>query len=128
MPREIERIADQRQKGVSLVPSASVYMTGDWAARHFHHADPEVIEQIIALSTPFIASTNIQAVQLKRWDYAETALPLRSPFIEVGVTHPLLVGGDAFLHADDPAGRTRIESAFLSGVAAAERLFEKLRI
>jgi renalase len=52
---------------------------------------------------------------------------LRQPFLNTNLEHPLLVAGDAFLQPEDTAGRTRLESAFLSGIAVGEELVELLK-
>src|SRR5699024_8273183 len=95
--------------------------------RHIQHTYEEILQQIALIIAPFIPSSHIQTIQLKRWDHAQTTHPVRTPFINDGFTHPLLIWGDAFLHSDDAAGRTRFESVCLSGIAAAELLVTELK-
>ncbi|WLR51182.1 FAD-dependent oxidoreductase [Bacillus tianshenii] len=127
LPVEIERIVDHEKKGISAIPTISVYMKGNWSMEHFEESDEAVLEQIKALVKGYVSIEHIQSEQLKRWRYAETAQPLHQPYLDMGLDAPFLVAGDAFLHEDDEAGRTRFESAFLSGIAAAEALAEKIK-
>lgn len=127
LPDGLERIADHSLKGISAEPIASIYMTGEWSRNWYDQPSEEVIAEILKRAEPFVHPENIAAVQLKRWRFAEAVRPIYQPFIELENKHPLLIAGDAFLHQDDPAGRTRFESAFLSGKAAAEALAERLK-
>ena len=65
-----------------------------------------------------------KVLYLKRWRYAQarTIIQQDEPFMEMAAG--LYAAGDAFLHADDLAGKARMESAVLSGVAVAEALLK----
>ncbi|MBS2967731.1 FAD-dependent oxidoreductase [Metabacillus sp. KIGAM252] len=125
LPQGLERIADQSEKGISIEPIASIYMTGEWSAEHFEKQDDEVVSLILDKVKDYVSFENVKSVQLKRWRYAEAVQPYHRPFMDLGTNHPFLAAGDAFLREDDPAGRTRFESAFLSGIDAGEELYRR---
>ncbi|WP_338779987.1 FAD-dependent oxidoreductase [Metabacillus sp. FJAT-52054] len=127
LPEGLERIACQSEKGISIEPIVSIYMTGEWSAEHFEKQDEEITSIILDKVKEYVPMENVNSVQLKRWRYAEAVQPYHRPFLDLRTEHPLLAAGDAFLREDDPAGRTRFESAFLSGMDAGEELYERAK-
>lgn len=127
LPDGIERMADQSAKGISPVPITVIYMTGEWSKEHFEMADDEILSLILKKAEAYIGEGNVEAVQLKKWRYAEAVKPYQHPFLDLNQKHPFLIAGDAFLKENDPAGRTRFESAYLSGAAAGEELVRRMR-
>ncbi|MCP8969880.1 NAD(P)/FAD-dependent oxidoreductase [Ectobacillus ponti] len=125
VPQGVERLVDQQKKGVSKLPVVSVYMKGDWSKEHYALDEETAAEKILQLVGPLLGEA-VEAAQLKRWRYAEATGIVRKPFVSAAAEYPLLIAGDAFLHEDDPSGRTRFESAFLSGMAAGEELANRL--
>ncbi|WP_134701809.1 NAD(P)/FAD-dependent oxidoreductase [Ammoniphilus sp. YIM 78166] len=126
LPEGIERIVDHQQKGMSSLPSISIYMTGTWSSDWFEKQDEEILEAILKKVNVDINPQSIQMKQLKRWSYAEASRPARMPFLEGSNTKPLFIAGDAFLYPEDSSGRTRMETAFLSGIAVGEALAQRL--
>ncbi|WP_162356642.1 NAD(P)/FAD-dependent oxidoreductase [Metabacillus mangrovi] len=127
LPENVERIAEQSAKGISKEPIAVVYMKGEWSKEHFEEEEAAVLSAILHSAEKVIPENKVKAVQLKRWRYAEAAELVNRPFLSIGESGLLLAAGDAFLRTDDPAGRSRFESAYLSGLAAGEELALKLK-
>ncbi|KIL48444.1 NAD(P)/FAD-dependent oxidoreductase [Jeotgalibacillus campisalis] len=114
LPEGVDKIVANDQKGISETPILSVYMSGDWSDKHFHLKDEKVLEKLI-LSLPAQITEQIDAAELKRWRYSEANDVVRQPFLRLD-QHPVYVAGDSFLTETDASGRTRIESAILSGI------------
>lgn len=122
LPTEIERMVDHEKKGISPATAISVYMMGDWSRVNFRRTDDEILDSILKLSSSYLDINDLIGKQLERWNEAEVVHIVRKPFLDAGLSHPLLIAGDAYLSKEDPAGRTRLESAFLSGIAAGEEM------
>ncbi|WP_246944950.1 NAD(P)/FAD-dependent oxidoreductase [Bacillus pinisoli] len=127
LPQGVLRLVDHEKKGISPIVTVSVYMTGEWSKDHYDLSDEEVLEKIKQLTRAYVNADSLISSQLKKWRYAEAVQFLRQPFLNTNLDHPLLVAGDAFLHPEDPAKSTRLESAFLSGVAVGEELIRLLQ-
>ena len=125
LPADVLRIVDHEKKGISPTATVSVYMKGAWSAEHYEQADDNVLKAIEAKVTELLPLQSLHSAQLKRWRYAQarTFIQQTKPFIEMAAG--LYVAGDAFLRADDLAGKVRMESAALSGVAVAQALLKK---
>ncbi|MCA1064132.1 FAD-dependent oxidoreductase [Rossellomorea sp. AcN35-11] len=128
LPSGVERIVDHHKKGISSTATVSVYMTGEWSKKRFEHRDNDILREIEEAAALYLGPLHhMNDAQLKRWKYAEAEEVVRTPYVEAGKDHRILICGDAFLREDDEAGRTRFESAYLSGLSAGERLVEKLK-
>lgn len=126
LPDGVLRLVDHEKKGISPIITVSIYMTSEWSKGHYDMTDEEVLERMKQLTSTFFDFDSVITSQLKKWRYAEAVQFLRQPFLDTNLKDPLLVAGDAFLHPEDKATRTRLESAFLSGVAAGEELVKLL--
>ncbi|MBM7662908.1 putative NAD/FAD-dependent oxidoreductase [Bacillus mesophilus] len=122
LPGGVMRLVDHDKKGMSPLTTVSVYMTGEWSNAHYDLEDEEVLVKMKQITSQYFDSDSIISSQLKKWRYAEAVQFLRQPFLNSNLEYPVLVAGDAFLHSEDTAGRTRLESAFLSGIAVGEEL------
>ncbi|UOQ45227.1 FAD-dependent oxidoreductase [Halobacillus salinarum] len=120
LPDGVERIVDHEKKGISQVPIISVYMTGDWSRRHF--GDDYVMSLIKENTEELLEWSELESEQLKRWRYSQAKKTINTSFMNLNENKKLLAAGDTFLREDDQAGRTRFESAFLSGRDAGEYL------
>lgn len=128
LPPGVERVVDHHKKGISSTVTVSVYMTGAWSKKRFDLEDNTILGEIQKVAELYLGEGNqIIDAQLKRWKYAEAEDIVRSPYVELGSHHRVIVCGDAFLRETDEAGRTRFESAYLSGISAGERVAEKLK-
>ncbi|MBW3112786.1 MULTISPECIES: NAD(P)/FAD-dependent oxidoreductase [Bacillaceae] len=123
LPEGVERVVDHHKKGISQSVTVSVYMTGEWAKKNETLEDDGILTEIQRVAEHYLAEgSEIATAELKRWRYAEAETVMRSPFVEVGTSKRIIICGDAFLREDDEAGRTRFESAYLSGISAGERV------
>jgi renalase len=125
LPEGIERIVDHHKKGISGKVTLSVYSTGAWALAHSHLMEDEIIERLLEKTKEFVDRNSIIKKQLKKWRYSEAVTTHHGPFLDLQQELPLLICGDAFLLEDDPSNRTRIESAFNSGVAVANEMMKR---
>lgn len=128
LPPGVERVVDHHKKGISSTVTVSVYMTGAWSKKRFDLEDATILGEIQKVAELHLGEGNqLVDAQLKRWKYAEAEEVVRSPYVELGSNQRVMVCGDAFLRENDEAGRTRFESAYLSGISAGERVAEKLK-
>ncbi len=106
-------IADNHLKGVSAVPALTFHVNGAVSEARWDDPPALVIADLLKAAEPWIGPAPIIDVELKKWRYAapHTALEERSMVVAEG----LVLGGDAF-------GGPKVEGAFNSGVAAADRL------
>lgn len=126
LPDGVDRIVDHRKKGISRLTTLSMYTSGEWAKDHYHLEDHEIKALLLNKSTSFLQKENIIELQLKRWRYSEAITTIKQSFLDLEQTFPLFLAGDVFLHRDDRSGRTRVESAFLSGVAAGKEMARRM--
>lgn len=115
------KIVDNRQKGISATPLVSVYMEEAWSEDWYERPEAETLAEIERLFREEVGDINLVSKQLKRWRYAQAKDVWHEPFYQVS-RHPIYLAGDVFLEADDPSGRTRFESAYLSGLRVAETI------
>ncbi len=107
-------VADNHQKGVSpngyglTVQASPVYSTA-----HYQLSDAELADILMREASPWLGDAVILAWQMKRWTYALARNTLSELFMQVNESPALLLAGDAF-------GGPRVESAALSGLAAAQ--------
>jgi renalase len=111
----IEWIADNTQKGVSTGTAAlTIHARADFSRNHLESPKEDVARFLLEAAEPWLGG-RINAWQLHRWSYSR----------------PVAVGGPMYLFSDQPArlviagdafGGPNVEGAFLSGLAAAERL------
>ncbi|KGX84024.1 NAD(P)/FAD-dependent oxidoreductase [Pontibacillus marinus] len=122
LPEGVERIVDHQKKGISNIPVISVYMEGEWSDYHFPHQDNLTLRAIKKSVADYFDPLHVQEEQLKKWRYAQASSMINHSYVNVHQVLPLYVAGDAFLRPDDQAGRTRFESAFLSGIDAGNQI------
>ncbi|WP_226581651.1 NAD(P)/FAD-dependent oxidoreductase [Halobacillus litoralis] len=120
LPEGVERIVDHKKKGISDDTIVSVYMTGDWSRKYY--GEDYVMSLIKEKVESYFDWDVMESEQLKRWRYAQARDVLEESCIDVLGDGRLVVAGDAFLRPNDEAGRTRFESAYLSGRDAAAYL------
>ncbi|SEH47829.1 hypothetical protein SAMN05192559_101678 [Halobacillus karajensis] len=116
----VERLVDHQKKGISSDVVVSVYMEAEWSRKHY--GEDYVMSLIKEKLADYFDWNQALSEQLKRWRYAQARRVKRQPFIDLSGDGRLVVAGDAFLRLNDEAGRTRFESAYLSGKDAAAYL------
>jgi len=127
LPPALAKLIDQQAKEVSTEPVVVAHASGDWSGAHYHLPDAELLVRLQAICQPLLAAP-IKSAVLKRWRYAQAEVVHPAPYLEVtDAPAPLLFAGDGFQDPQDPAAHARIESAFLSGAAAGNRLCEMLQ-
>ncbi|MFD2923527.1 NAD(P)/FAD-dependent oxidoreductase [Halobacillus naozhouensis] len=124
LPDDVERIVDHQKKGISNTSLVSVYMTADWSASH--ESEDTVLEVMKKKTSPYLDFQNLVSERLKTWSCAQAATTHANSFLNIDPQGKWLVAGDAFLRPDDQAGRTRFESAFLSGQDAAAHILSNI--
>lgn len=109
-------IADNQAKGISPEPAVTFHLSPGLSARLWDQDDATVLAQLHDDLRLHLDGANVIAVNLKRWRYSGPVEPFSHPYAVVA-SHPgpLLFAGDGF-------GQSRVEGAFLSGLAAAERV------
>lgn len=118
-------IADNKRKGISVLPVLTLHSTHEFSKTHWQKTDEEIAEEMLHVAKPFVGSAVVM-YKVHRWLYSEPAVALNEtksePFLAVhGAENipPLVFAGDGFTIG-------RVESAWLSGLAAAESLVKTL--
>lgn len=116
-PGPIEWLADNTQKGISEGPAAvTIHATGAFTREHLDAAPEHVTRLLLEAAAPYMGSA-VTATQLHRWLYAKPVADNRVMCLTTHEPALLAVAGDAL-------GGSRVEGAFLSGLAAARRIAE----
>ncbi|WP_082232534.1 NAD(P)/FAD-dependent oxidoreductase [Halobacillus massiliensis] len=116
LPEGVERIVDHFKKGISQTCLISVYMTADWSENHNSREAGEILTEIKSKIKNYLPLDSLHEEVLEYWPYAQASKTFNASFMKL--EENLYAAGDAFLRPDDSAGRTRLESAFLSGYDA----------
>lgn len=110
-------VADNVQKGIS--PRAegfalTLHASAEFSRLHFDRPKEEVAEMLLPTARQFFRG-EIREQQVHRWKYSQPVATTGEKFLYSATPAPLAIAGDAF-------GGPRVEGAFLSGIAAAERM------
>lgn len=120
LPNGILKIVANDQKGITDSPLVTVYMDGAWSKCHDHESEATILSEILSKLRKSIPDQTITITdkQLKRWRYsqAETYYPGTVAKLDY---LPVYLAGDCFISPQDEGARSRVESAFMSGAAAA---------
>ena len=106
-------IGDNVAKGTSSLPALTLHTTAEFASAHWDDDAGQLMAELVALAVPWTGGAAMVDVRLHRWRYATPVEPYPERFCEVAPG--LYLAGDAF-------GGPRVEGAFLSGLAAADRI------
>ena len=110
-------IADNTQKlMLSGNSSLTIQTSPAFAKRHFNFSHDEIAQVVLAAAKKWLAS-NMITCQVQRWRYSKPITFAGVPCITFGEQRDLYLCGD---YMQPPS---RIEGAFLSGMAVANRLF-----
>jgi renalase len=97
-------------------PVLVVQSSAAFAEQHFDAADLAVVgKELLAAVSKLIPFHSPELVQVHRWGYAFASNPLTERFLTAQTAAPLYFCGDW-------CGGNRVESAYLSGVALADRI------
>ncbi|TFE02289.1 NAD(P)/FAD-dependent oxidoreductase [Jeotgalibacillus salarius] len=124
LPEGVLKIVNNADKGMSESSILSVYMTGDWSEAWFDREE-EALSEILRLTNQQLEGLEVTSKQLKRWRYAQAKQVFNAPFYKLE-NHPVWLCGDTFLEPDDPSGRTRVESAYISGISVANQIAKSI--
>jgi predicted NAD/FAD-dependent oxidoreductase len=106
-------VGDNRAKGVSPTPAVTLHTSAD-VARHRWDEDPDrCTAALLSAASHWLGGSGVVDVRLHRWRFATPRRPRPERCLEVAPG--LVLAGEAF-------GGPRVEGAFLSGRAAAERV------
>lgn len=120
------KLVNNAEKKISKTTLLSVYMTARFSEDWYERPEEETLAEVERLLQQQLGPVTIISRQLKRWRYAQARAVYRTPHLKLS-SHPLWLAGDAFLEADDASGRTRVESAVISGLRVAEAIDTHLR-
>jgi renalase len=111
----IEWIADNTMKGVSTGCAAlTIHARADFSRRHLESPPEEVAAMLLDSAGAWLGRP-VSKWQLHKWRYSRPVAADRPACLYTQEPACLAVAGDAF-------GGSRIEGAFISGLAAAQRL------
>jgi renalase len=101
-------------------PVLVIQSSAAFAEQYFDDSDLAIVGQkLIDAIVPLIPTlTAPELVQVHRWGYAFAQNPLSDRFLTAQTATPLYFGGDW-------CGGNRVESAYLSGMAIADRILDK---
>lgn len=115
------KVINNRQKDISATDLVSVYMDEVWSEAWYERSSEDTLQAIERLLKTVTGDATIQSRQLKRWRYAQAKNVWHEPYYQLKDV-PIYLAGDVFLELDDAAGRTRFESAYVSGLRVAEAI------
>ncbi len=111
-------VADNQAKGISEAPAMTFHLSHALSERLWAADDATVLAEIDDELKTTIGDASITEIQVKRWRFAGPVNPHpEATLLAASKPGPLLLAGDAF-------GTSKVEGAFSSGLAAAERLLE----
>ena len=106
-------VADNQAKGISAIPALTLHATPEASAARWGSSDGDVLAGLLADAAGHLGAAQVVAAELKRWRYARPATTLDGACRRVACD--VVAAGDAFSGA-------KVEGAWLSGCAAADRL------
>ena len=109
-------VADNSMKGISDLPAVTLHTDHATAMALFDEDEDVALAELLALGAEWFGGAEVVDAQLKKWRYATPRTTWDQPIcVAVDGDWPLVLAGDAF---DGP----KVEGAYCSGLAAAERL------
>jgi renalase len=117
----ISFITDNNIKGINSYKSAiSIEMANSFSIENWDKSNNELSELIWELSKEWIRS-KILDYQIHKWKFSKPLVPYGKSFELIDSDSKLFIAGDAF-------GGNNIESAYLSGLSAAEQIYDEKEI
>jgi predicted NAD/FAD-dependent oxidoreductase len=112
----ISFIADNTQKGISIGAAAlTIHAQAAFTRSYLDAPEEEVTPYLLAAAEPFLGACVVTSSQLHRWKHSHATSSYPEPTLFFAGPSPLAFAGDGF-------GAPRIEGAFLSGLAAAQKI------
>lgn len=112
----ISWIADNFQKGISPIFSATIHANPVFSLAHFDDDMIQIGHQLLSEITDLIPADAVESFQVHRWRYSLASERYADNFLVSSTTKfPLIFAGDGF-------GIGSIEGAFISGKSAAQSL------
>ncbi len=115
----IRQIVDNHVKRISGVPSVTIHTSHEFSLENWDRSDSDVLSGVLS-EIRSIDPSNVVDFQIHRWRYARPVKSLQARAIVSETPARIAFAGDAF-----GAGNSDIETAALSGLAAAEALLKK---
>jgi predicted NAD/FAD-dependent oxidoreductase len=113
-------VADNQAKSISDEPAVTFHCSPSLSDELWHHDDGQVLARLHDQLRTYLDGATVDQVQVKRWRYAGPRNPHPERcLLAASKPGPLVLAGDGF------AG-TKVEGAFLSGLAAAEAVIDQL--
>jgi predicted NAD/FAD-dependent oxidoreductase len=106
-------VGDNLAKGVSAVPSVTLHTTPAVAVDRWDDDGGALLADLVEAAEPWLRGAGVVDARLHRWRYATPRSPRPERCLEVAPR--AVLAGDAF-------GGPRVEGAYLSGRAAADRM------
>ncbi len=107
-------VADNQAKGISRDPAVTFHLNPNLAASLWDSDDASVLAAIHEELRSYLNGAAVTQIQVKRWRYSGPVTPHPDPcFVVARNPGPVVLAGDAFANS-------KVEGAFLSGLAAAD--------
>jgi renalase len=112
-------VTDNQAKGVSAVPALTIHLSNERSSGLWSVNDEAVVAFVRERVVTQLGEATILSAQVQRWRYAGPVEIHPEPTVVWGESPVVALAGEAF------AG-PKVEGAFLSGLAAAEAINERL--
>jgi predicted NAD/FAD-dependent oxidoreductase len=112
-------VTDNQAKGISSLSALTVHLSNDRSREYWARTDDEIVEFAVSRVRSLTGDASIVAAQVQRWRYAGPVEVHPEPTVVWGTAPVVALAGEAF------AG-PKVEGAFLSGIAAAGAVGERL--
>lgn len=126
LPAPISWVADNQQKGVSALPQLTVHADGAWSRTHYETTDEQIKNALMPLLKPWFGAAEATETVVKRWRFALASSRFPAACFTDSVNQ-LWMAGDGFMSeewTDSNSSSGRVETAFLSGWAAASQMID----
>ena len=116
----ISWIADNQAKGISPLPAVTIHIAPKASSQWWDLGPEEAISAVLDAARPWIGPRDPLGSSLSRWTHAAPeVLHSQRYLVAVDGDRPVVCAGDAF-------GEPRVEGAYLSGLAAAGAIADRL--
>lgn len=121
-------VTENQNKGISTHPALTIHLSNEYSAELWKMPDVEVVKRAVDLADDRLGIFNTGAAptpeildqRVQRWRYAGPVQVWPEATVVFGQDHPVALAGETF------AG-PKVEGAFLSGLAAAGAIMERLQ-